>query len=331
MSCPLIFRVLILALLLTTAPGCGGGSSGGSGSSTRTAIPRVTIHWPARSRATNSFSSALSVIIRMKAASVRNQDIVLTVDRANNATEYTETYLSNTDAKVGSWRLEAEFHAERGGAGAVVGTAAGQIAMDAQGNVPDIATQGAIAQVEIQSGQSILVGQQTDLTFRATAANGDLIALTAGSLQYTVSAGADKARFSGGYVEGIAPGNATLVPSVDGITGPPQVVKITSNATVDVTPNPITLGPGGTVTFQATVTNAPNTAVIWSVDEGAAGGTITANGVYTAPNANGVYHARATCVYDPDKWHSIVITVEGGGAEVGVDFPPSGGADVIVD
>jgi len=36
--------------------------------------------------------------------------------------------------------------------------------------------------------------------------------------------------------------------------------------------------------------------VTWDLEEGAAGGTITADGLYTAPSTTGTFHVRATCV-----------------------------------
>jgi hypothetical protein len=51
-----------------------------------------------------------------------------------------------------------------------------------------------------------------------------------------------------------------------------------------------------TLTKQFTTSLAPGVAgtITWSVDEGDAGGTITPDGVYTAPLANGIFHVRAT-------------------------------------
>ncbi len=63
------------------------------------------------------------------------------------------------------------------------------------------------------------------------------------------------------------------------------------------------------VTFIAAVTNAANTAVDWSVQEGAAGGAITAGGVYQAPSAIGTYHVLATSQADKSKKATAVITV----------------------
>ena len=58
---------------------------------------------------------------------------------------------------------------------------------------------------------------------------------------------------------------------------------------VSVAPSAPTLFPQQSLTFQATVTGTANTAVDWSVQQGAAGGTIGADGLYTAPTATGTY------------------------------------------
>jgi hypothetical protein len=52
---------------------------------------------------------------------------------------------------------------------------------------------------------------------------------------------------------------------------------------VAVSPTSASLIAGGSRTFAATVSGTTSTAVTWSVQEGAAGGSITSAGVYTAP------------------------------------------------
>ena len=47
----------------------------------------------------------------------------------------------------------------------------------------------------------------------------------------------------------------------------------------------------------------------WSVQEGAAGGTIAATGVYSAPAVAGTYHVVATSVADPAKSAIATVTV----------------------
>jgi hypothetical protein len=64
-----------------------------------------------------------------------------------------------------------------------------------------------------------------------------------------------------------------------------------------------------TVPFSATVTGTSNTAVTWSVQEGAAGGTVTSAGVYTAPANAGTYHVVATSQADPTRSAVASVTV----------------------
>jgi len=61
-----------------------------------------------------------------------------------------------------------------------------------------------------------------------------------------------------------------------------------------VTPVNSTLDQGATQQFNASVVGSSNVAVTWSVQEGAAGGSITGAGIYTAPNAAGTFHVVAT-------------------------------------
>jgi len=78
--------------------------------------------------------------------------------------------------------------------------------------------------------------------------------------------------------------------------------------TVTVSPNPATVSQGAMRTFTATVT-ATNMAVTWTIEEGAAGGSITSAGVYTAPQVAGTYHVIATSVADATKSGSTTVTV----------------------
>jgi len=56
---------------------------------------------------------------------------------------------------------------------------------------------------------------------------------------------------------------------------------------------------GDSLSFYATLTGLANTTVYWSIQEGAAGGSITNSGVYTAPAASiGKFHVVATSVAD---------------------------------
>lgn len=104
---------------------------------------------------------------------------------------------------------------------------------------------------------------------------------------------------------------------------PPVVVAIApTSAAVDACRS---------ATFTATVTGSTDTAVTWSVQEGAAGGAVTTGGVYTAPQSAGTYHLVATSVAAPASSASVAVTVTERVLGVAVDPPtvtvsPSGTA-----
>jgi len=52
--------------------------------------------------------------------------------------------------------------------------------------------------------------------------------------------------------------------------------------------------PSGTLMLTATVSGTADPAVMWAVQEGLVGGTVTASGSYTAPSAAGTYHVVAS-------------------------------------
>lgn len=87
------------------------------------------------------------------------------------------------------------------------------------------------------------------------------------------------------------------------VTAPPPPVAVAIN------PASAATNSCQTVTFSATVTGTSNTAVTWSVQEGAAGGTVTAAGVYTAPANAGTYHLVATSQADPTRSATAAVTV----------------------
>jgi hypothetical protein len=84
---------------------------------------------------------------------------------------------------------------------------------------------------------------------------------------------------------------------------PPPAVTITAS------PITATITAGQSTTLSATVANASNTGITWSVQEGAAGGSVTSAGVYTAPTTAGNFHVIATSQADGTKTAIVTITV----------------------
>lgn len=83
--------------------------------------------------------------------------------------------------------------------------------------------------------------------------------------------------------------------------------------TITLAPSSQSLPTRGTVTFVPTVANATNPAVTWSLLEGAAAGTLTQGGVYTAPAVisgnSATFHAVATLTADASRTATATITV----------------------
>ncbi len=90
---------------------------------------------------------------------------------------------------------------------------------------------------------------------------------------------------------------------VGAATGDLQGVSVT------VTPTTSTVYPSQAVPLAAAVTGTADTSVTWSIVQGAAGGTISATGLYTAPSATGVFHVLATSRANPAASGSATVNV----------------------
>jgi len=65
---------------------------------------------------------------------------------------------------------------------------------------------------------------------------------------------------------------------------------------------------GDTQAFVARVLGGANKTVTWSVDE-EDGGTVTNQGLYTAPKIQGVYHVTASSIASPQQRAVATVTV----------------------
>src|SRR5216684_8315345 len=94
-----------------------------------------------------------------------------------------------------------------------------------------------------------------------------------------------------------------------------------TTVTISVAPTSVSVAVGNTQQFTATVTGTSNTAVAWSVAGGAANGTISSTGLYTAPatvpNPPQVT-VTATSQADSTKSASAIVTVTGPPTSVSV-------------
>lgn len=103
-----------------------------------------------------------------------------------------------------------------------------------------------------------------------------------------------------------------------GVTADTTIVTFTTAAagsstisSVSVIPTTTTLEVGDSTQLASEVagTGVFSTAVVWSVDEPSGGSVTSQSGIYTAPNAPGVYHVRATSAQDITKSGVCTVTV----------------------
>ena len=83
----------------------------------------------------------------------------------------------------------------------------------------------------------------------------------------------------------------------------------TSGVALSVLPGLAQVAAGLPMQFTAQVTGSPDTSVVWSVREGAAGGSITATGLYTAPQTAGTYHVLAASHANSQETGTAAVTV----------------------
>jgi len=97
-----------------------------------------------------------------------------------------------------------------------------------------------------------------------------------------------------------------------------QAVVTVPEITVDVQPSSVTLDQGATQQFTAQVAGTINSGITWNVDP-ENGGTITENGLYTAPNTPGTYTVIAASAAEPAKRSEAEVTVR----EISIEIEPS--------
>lgn len=99
--------------------------------------------------------------------------------------------------------------------------------------------------------------------------------------------------------------------------GPSPAPGSPSSAAVEIFPGSETLRTGGQRQFSGWDSTVGQYQVTWNMQEGAAGGSINAAGLYIAPSATGTFHLVATSIANPKLSASAPITV------VSVGFVPS--------
>ncbi|HLY65360.1 MAG TPA: hypothetical protein VKU60_07495 [Chloroflexota bacterium] len=115
---------------------------------------------------------------------------------------------------------------------------------------------------------------------------------------------------AGSYQAPNTAGTYHVVASTD--TSPPVTASapVTVPIQVQVTPPTDTCTVGDVVDYAANVLGSANQAVTWTIQEGAAGGSISSAGVYKPPAVAGTYHIVATSAVDTTRPGVVPVTVQ---------------------
>ena len=81
-----------------------------------------------------------------------------------------------------------------------------------------------------------------------------------------------------------------------------------NGVSVALSPSNPTIQPGGQVNFTATVSNAANQSVLFTVNGGTLTNVTGTSATYTSPAGAGIYSVTATSVQDPSKSDTATIT-----------------------
>jgi len=126
---------------------------------------------------------------------------------------------------------------------------------------------------------------------------------------------------TGSYTAPNAAGTYHVVAtSTDGSVGKATVTVPAVAISASVNSVPIAVDDSVSMSNFASVSGTVNTKIIWAVQEGSAGGSISLSAVYTAPSTLGTYHVVAKSEANPQETATIEVVVQEHSVQV---FPAS--------
>jgi hypothetical protein len=292
----------LLALSVPLIIGCGGGNNTmGSGAATRrTGQALLTIKWPV---ATTRLIPVATNSIEITIANVSGMLTTQIVNRPSNVPPTSTVTFANLNA--GNLTVTATAYPQANAVGIAQATGSAGLTITAGANALLTLTMNTtITQVIVTPSLPILaVAGTTQLVADPQDSAGDTVLVAPGNISWS-SANPSIATVDAqsGLVTGVTAGSASIIATESDS-------HVSGNTTVTVLGiSPTTASIFATTTQQFTVIPT-NTAVTWSVVGGNANGTISTNGLYTAPLTAGTYQVTATSVADPTVSITATVTV----------------------
>lgn len=252
------------------------------------------------------------------------QTVSVAVD-PGSATLYTGQATQFAAAVTGTADLLVTWKVDETGGGTVdqngmytAPTAAGSYHVRAVSHAqPEISGVAAVTVVVPPAGTVVISPKSTSVTAGGTVTfTAAVTGLASSAVTWKVqeASGCGSVSTSGVYAAPTAAATCHVVATSSADPSKTDVATVTVTA---VTPPAITLSPTSqtvnackTFQFTARVTGSSDTAVVWSVSEGTAGGSVTAAGLYTAPSTAGTYHVVATAHVSSSVVATATVTVQ---------------------
>ena len=220
--------ILVLLALLVVPLLCGC-----SGDNAAPPFPfQLSIDWSARARQMTAPASALSCKISLytNAQMTGKPTYQWIINRQSGPAAYTQQWTSPVQLPSPQWYVAIAFYAEADGAGALVAEGHQLVLLDLAGKgAESITLNQSIASVDVPAGQTVSLGGSQDLVYTARDATGAAIAVTPGSVTWSVVDNSTTVVFNNGSAQGFAAGAAQVTATVDGIVSPVVTVTVVAN------------------------------------------------------------------------------------------------------
>jgi streptogramin lyase len=296
----LILAVVVACASVVLLVGCGG--HGGGGAADGRAV--ITVAWPTRSRLIPAAANSITATFK------RGQEVVASqvLSRPANGAQSTATF---DNLKVGSLTLTAAAYPNADGTGVAQAQGGTTVAIQSgqTANVT-LTMDSTINHIEVTPpSPTVQVGQTVSFLATATDASGGVVLTAPSKLQWASQTPAVATIDGAGVATAVSLGSS-LITVTDTESGKGGSVTLTvAPGPVAISPATISMYVNGQIGFVATVTGLGNPDVTWSVQEGAAGGSVDSAGYYIAPSTPGTYHVVATSQADPTKSATATVNV----------------------
>jgi len=217
--------VLIVFLALALLSGC-------SGDNASPPFPfKMGIDWSARTRQLTAPASALSckISLYVSPGMTGTPSYQWVVNRSADPAAYTLQWTAPSNLPSPRWYVEIAFYDQADGTGDIVAIGKQYVMLDLGGKGGDTVTlNGTIDSVTVAANQTVPLGGTQDLLYSVKDAAGQLIAITPGSVSWSVSSNPTAVGFnSSGFAQGLALGIAQVIATIDGKASPATKVAVT--------------------------------------------------------------------------------------------------------